>query len=388
MLGTSTARIRQILTLICLFCIFLCSLIIMGLVGVNGKLTLGRSLDKGCLLYMTIEGDVTTYNNGFCLFPIVAAAVTAVFSLLFLIFLCMILRRKDEFSPRAMSMAMVFLSGLLALLSFAVCGEIGIGLNKGCRLLEDRIDSCRSTKNFNALYGAQITAGIMGGFWLLTMLLEVFQLKGRPHFLATNTVDIAAQTTVIPTTKTSKSSHGISTSNISNPNLVSTSTSSTYLNSAPTPAPGPAYVHHDGTYQQQQPEMTSYQVHDNNNGYNQAQQQYYQPTPQLQYQQGQPTPQMYYQQVQQTPQLGYQQVQPPPQTQALYQQGTPVVQNQMLTQPQQVNQPPPAPQQAQPLQLQQPYPTHPTPVSELYPPQTVSVDTLPSGSGASSSRAV
>ncbi|KAK3838533.1 MAG: hypothetical protein JOS17DRAFT_786457 [Linnemannia elongata] len=365
MLGTSTARIRQILVLICLVCILLCSLIIMGLVGVNGKITFGRSLNKGCLLYMTIEGDVITYNNGLCLFPIVAAAVTAVFSLVFLIFLCMILKRKDEFSPRPMSMAMMFFSGLLALLSFAVCGEIGLGLNKGCRLLGDRIDSCRSTKNFSALYGAQITAGIMGGLWLLTMLLEVFQLKGRPHHLAINTVDNAAQTTVVPSTKKSKSSHGISASNISNPNLVSTSTSSTYLTSAPTPAPVPAQVHPDGTYQQQQPEITSYQVHDNNSGYNHAHQQYYQPTPQLQYQQVQSTPQQQYQQ-----------------------QGTPVVQNQMLPQPQQVYQPPPPPQPAQSLQLQQPYPTHPTPVAELYPPQKASVDTLPSSSGAGSSSAL
>ncbi|KAF8944707.1 hypothetical protein BGZ47_003897 [Haplosporangium gracile] len=216
-----------------------------------------------------------------------------------------------------------------------------------------------------ALYGAQITAGIMGGFWLLTTLLEVFQLKGRPHHHATNTVDSAGQTTVVPSTKNT-SSHGISTSNIGNPNLVSTSTSSAHLTSAPTPATAPAHIHRDGIYQ---PEMTSYQAHENNN---QFQQQYYQPTPmpqpqqfqQQQYQQAQPTPQMHYQQVQQTPQPQYQQVQ---QT------------------PQQAYQPSPVPQPAQPHQLQQPYPTHPTPVAELYPPQSVSADTFPSaGSGTGS----
>ncbi|KAF9148468.1 hypothetical protein BG015_009799 [Linnemannia schmuckeri] len=236
MLGTSTARFRQILILICLLCILLCSLIIMGLVGVNGKITFGRSFSKGCLLYMTIDGDVTTYNNGFCLFPIVAAAVTAVFALLFMVFL--------------------------------------------------------------SLYGAQITAGIMGGFWLITTLLEVFQLKGRPHHVTTNTVDIAGQTTVVPSTK-KKSSHGISTSNISSPNLISTSTSAAHLTSAPTPAPAPAHVHRDGNHQ---PEMTSYQVHDNNN---QFQQQYYQPTPMPQPQQLQQ--QQYYQQ---TPQQEYYQQTP------------------------------------------------------------------------------
>ncbi|KAF9544871.1 hypothetical protein EC957_011601 [Mortierella hygrophila] len=365
----------------------------MGLVGVKGKITLGPSLNNGCLLYMTMEGDVATYNNGFCLFPIVAAAVTAGFSLVFLIFLSMVLHRKDEFSPRGLSMVMVFLSGLLALLSFAVCGEIGLGLNKGCRILGNEIDSCRSTNNFRSLYGAQITAGIMAGFWIIIMVLEVFQLKGRPHLLATNTVDIVGRTTVIPSTKMSKSSHGVPNSNITNPNYVPTSTSSTNMASAaPTPAPAPANVHQDGTYQQQQPEMTYYQMNDNNNSYDQAQQQYSQATPQPQYQQGQPTPQVEYQGAQQTPQLAYQQVQPSSQIQGAYQQDTPVVQNQMLPQPQDVYQPqhvyqpPPITQSAHPLQQLQSYQTYSTPVSELYPPQTGTVDTLPSSSGVDNSR--
>lgn len=121
----------------------------MGLVGVNGKITLPRSLDKACLLYMTVEGNVTTYNNGFCLFPIVAAAVTAVFALVFLIFLAMVLRRKDDVAPKPISMALVVWSFLLALLAFAVCGEIGLGLNKGCRILGDKSAYCLSTKQFN-----------------------------------------------------------------------------------------------------------------------------------------------------------------------------------------------------------------------------------------------
>ncbi|KAF9910785.1 hypothetical protein EC991_005502 [Linnemannia zychae] len=403
MFGTSTARIRQILLLTTLFGIFICSLVIMGLVGVNGRVTF-RNLDKGCLLYMTVDGDVSTYNNGFCLFPIVAAAVTAVLSLLFMILLAMVLKRKDEFSPRALSMVIVFMSGLLALLSFAVCGEIGLGLNKGCRLLEEKIDSCRSTKNFSSLYGAQITAGIMGGLWLLAMLLEVFQLKGRPTLLSANTVDVAGQTTVIPH---KKNNHNVSTSNISNPNLVSaSSTSTTHLTSAstatPTPAPAPAHISH----LDQHPEMTLYHTQNS-----QVQQQYYQQTPQLQYQQAQQTPQLQYQQVpqqtpqipyqqipQQTPQLQYNQVQQTPQVQysqvqqtpqlqynevpqqqvVYQQQQTPMLQNQQLPPQQQIYAPQHQQQQQIPLQSQQPYPAHPTPVAQLYPPQDVSVDTIPS----------
>ncbi|KAG0270196.1 hypothetical protein BGZ95_001783 [Linnemannia exigua] len=385
MLGTSTARIRQILTLVCLACIFLCSLVIMGLVGVNGNVTF-RNLDKGCLLYMTADGDATTYNNGFCLFPIVAAAVTAVISLVFLIILVMVLNRRDEFSPRAWSIAVLFLSGLLALLSFAMCGEIGLGLNKGCRLLEEKIDSCRSTKNFNALFGAQITSGIMGGFWLLTMILEVFQLKGRPTLLSANTVDIAGQTTVVPSRK---NKNGISTSNISNPNLVSTSSSSTtHLTSTSTPAPTPAPAQAHIDHYNQHPEMTAYHAQNS-----QVQQQYYHQTPQLYAQQVQTTPQLQYQQVQQTPQLQYQQDQQNPQfqynqdqhtpqlqhqqvpqQQAVYQQQPPILQSQPLPPHQQIYQP--HQQQQAPLQLQQPYPAHPTPVAHLYP-EDVSVDTLP-----------
>ncbi|KAK3843654.1 MAG: hypothetical protein J3R72DRAFT_473909 [Linnemannia gamsii] len=368
MLGTSTARIRQILILICLTCIFLFSLIIMGLVGVNGNVTF-RDLNKGCLLYMTVDGDVSTYNNGFCLFPIVGAAVTAVMSLLFLIILAMVLRRKDEFSPRAWSITVMFFSGLLALLSFAMCGEIGLGLNKGCRLLGDQINRCRSTKNFNALYGAQISAGIMGGLWLIAMILEVFQLKSRPTLLSANTVDIAGQTTVVPSRKNKNNTSGVSTSNISNPNLISTSsTSTTHLTSASTPGltPAPAQAHIDPY--NQHPEMAAYHTQNS-----QVQQQYYQQTPQLAYQQVQQTPQLQYSQAQQTPQLQYQQI---PQKQEVYQQHTPILQNQPLPPHQQVYQP--QQQQQAPLQLQQPYPTVPTPVAEFYPEQGVSVDTLPS----------
>ncbi|KAG0218089.1 hypothetical protein BGX33_008623 [Mortierella sp. NVP41] len=310
MFGTSTARVRQFLTLITLFCIFVCSLIIMSLVGVNGKITF-PSLDKGCLLYMTIDGDVTTYNNGFCLFPIIAAAITGLFSLFFLFYWAMVLHRRDEFSPRPVSVLFLFMALSLAMLSFAVCGEIGIGLNKACKSFKEKVGSCRSNMNFRALYAAEIIAGIMGGLWLLAMLLELFQLKGRPRLLATNTVDIAGQTTVVPSTH--KTAPVPANSNISNPNanpnLVSTST--THVNPASTSVPTSAQAH--VAQQQQQPQQQHQKSEVNEMAFypaqtNQDQQQYYQPTsvpnaqqlPQQQYYQ--PAPQT---QAQQLPQQQY-----------------------------------------------------------------------------------
>lgn len=148
MLGSSNARIRQILTIVCLCIVFLLSLIVMGLVGVNGNVTF-QTFEKGCLLYMTVTDNVVTYNNGFCLFPIVGSAVIAFVSLLFLIYWIMIVHRKDEFAPRSMSGVFLAFSGLCGLLSFAICGEIGLGLNKGCQILGDQSRNCHSKKNFN-----------------------------------------------------------------------------------------------------------------------------------------------------------------------------------------------------------------------------------------------
>ncbi|KAG0206829.1 hypothetical protein BGX28_001814 [Mortierella sp. GBA30] len=167
----------------------------MGTVGVNGKITF-RNFNQACLLYMSVNGDVITYNNGFCLFPIVAAAVVAVISLIFMIIWIVLVHRNDEFAPKPVSITLLVFSALLALLSFAICGEIGIGLNKGCQILGP--DShCRSTKNFNAIYGAEISAGIMGGLWLVTMLLELFQLRSKPPRLSTN-FDYMNPPTVVP----------------------------------------------------------------------------------------------------------------------------------------------------------------------------------------------
>ncbi|KAG0266583.1 hypothetical protein BG011_001772 [Mortierella polycephala] len=176
----------------------------MGLVGVNGNVTFSN-LHKGCLLYISFDGEVTSYNNGYCLFPIVGAAVVAFLTLLFLIYGVVVLLRKDEFAPRTMSILFLIFAASCALLSFAICGEIGIGLNKGCKILGDQAYRCRKTKNFNALWGACIAAGIMGGLWILAMLLELFQLKGRPGRLNRNS-DYVNQTAVTPHPVGSKTS--------------------------------------------------------------------------------------------------------------------------------------------------------------------------------------
>ncbi|KAG0225019.1 hypothetical protein BGW42_004717 [Actinomortierella wolfii] len=150
----------------------------MGTVGVNGRVTF-RSLDKGCLLYMSERDGVLSYNDAYCLMPIIGSAVVAFFALVFMLFQIMVLRRHDDFNPRAFSKLFIFMCGLLALFSFAMCGEIGIGLNRGCNLIMEDVERqhCRSMRNFAALYAAEISAGIMGGIWILVMLLELLQYK-------------------------------------------------------------------------------------------------------------------------------------------------------------------------------------------------------------------
>ncbi|KAF9357178.1 hypothetical protein BGX34_009514 [Mortierella sp. NVP85] len=181
----------------------------MGLVGVNGKIT-SQSFNKGCLLYMSMDGDVMDYDNGYCLFPIIGAAVLAFTSLIFLMYWFLALKRRDEFVPRPVSFSFILLSFLCTLLAFAICGEIGIGLNRGCKVLGAQRDRCRKTNNFKALWVAEIFAGIIGGLWLIATLLELFQLKRRPPRLlgpATSSVDRFSQTTVVPHRSNTTTSH-------------------------------------------------------------------------------------------------------------------------------------------------------------------------------------
>ncbi|KAF9380087.1 hypothetical protein CPB97_008578 [Podila verticillata] len=156
MLGSSNAKVRQSLSIASLSAIFLLSLIIMGIIGVNGKITF-RSVNNACLLFMT-----------------------------------------DEFSPRPVSISFLAMSMVLSLFSFAICAEIGIGLNKGCNILGDQRHHCHSGKNFAALYGAEICAGLMGGFWLMNTLLEFFQFKSMPRHTSAATSDGFGQTRVTP----------------------------------------------------------------------------------------------------------------------------------------------------------------------------------------------
>ncbi|KAG0069588.1 hypothetical protein BGZ89_002537 [Linnemannia elongata] len=133
----------------------------MGTVGVNGHITF-ENLNDGCLLYMSIDDNkVASYNN--------------------------------------VSMALLATSVVMALFSFAICGEIGIGLNKACGALVpgQKLAQCRSIKNFAALYAAQVCAGLMGGFWLAALVVEWIQYKKRPSVLSTSS-DPISQTTVLP----------------------------------------------------------------------------------------------------------------------------------------------------------------------------------------------
>ncbi|KAF8943775.1 hypothetical protein BGZ47_005071 [Haplosporangium gracile] len=198
MLSTNNARIRLVLSLLCLSVVFVLSLVIMGTVGVNGHITF-ENLDDGCLLYMSIDNKVPSYNNGYCLFPIIGGAITCITSLLFLAYWIMILHRRDDFAPRIVSMALLVTCVIMALFSFAICGEIGIGLNKACGTLVpgQKLAQCRSIRNFAALYAAQVCAGLMGGFWLGALVVEWLQIKKRPSVLSTSS-DPVSQTTVLP----------------------------------------------------------------------------------------------------------------------------------------------------------------------------------------------
>ncbi|KAG0330912.1 hypothetical protein BG000_011365 [Podila horticola] len=134
---------------------------------------------------------------GFCLFPIIGAAITAIFALVFLLYWIMLAVKNVEFIPRLISISFMALSFVLALFSFSICGEIGIGVNKGCNILGEQSYRCRSSRNFNALYGAQICAGLMGGFWVIASFLEFFQLKAMGRRVS-DQFEPASQTKVTP----------------------------------------------------------------------------------------------------------------------------------------------------------------------------------------------
>ncbi|KAI8361189.1 hypothetical protein B0O80DRAFT_422270 [Mortierella sp. GBAus27b] len=128
----SSARVRLLMTAACLFIVFLLALIIMGTIGLNGGTSYQNS-PKGCLLYMTVDGKTPSFSEGYCQFPIVGAGVISVFALLFLGYWAAVVHRYDEYLPTLTSQIFMGIAVIMSLFSFALCGEIGIGLNIGCR---------------------------------------------------------------------------------------------------------------------------------------------------------------------------------------------------------------------------------------------------------------
>ncbi|KAF9571897.1 hypothetical protein EC968_010550 [Mortierella alpina] len=181
MFRSSIAKMRLQLAAVNQFLILLLSLIIMGTIGVNGKISYSGQ-DSVCILYTTVDNKVPIYNNGYCLFPVVGAALTFIASCILLGYFIMLLRRDEIFAPHYLSLSYAVTSVIMTLFAFAICGEIGIGLKQGCTSLVKgwTLDQCRDIKNFESLYTAQVCAGIMGGAWMAAVLLEYFQFKARP----------------------------------------------------------------------------------------------------------------------------------------------------------------------------------------------------------------
>ncbi len=63
MFRSSIAKIRLQLAAVNQFLIALLSLIIMGTIGVNGKISYSGQ-DSVCILYTTVDSKVPIYNNG------------------------------------------------------------------------------------------------------------------------------------------------------------------------------------------------------------------------------------------------------------------------------------------------------------------------------------
>ncbi|KAF9914495.1 hypothetical protein BX616_008181, partial [Lobosporangium transversale] len=196
MYRTSSARIRLMSTIACLFCVFLLAVIIMGVVAMNGdveyestvvgtgKNNSTTTITKGCLLYMTVDNKIPFYTSSYCQFPVVGAGVVSVFAVLFLGYWAAVVHRYDDFLPIVTSRTFMGIGAIMAMVAFAICGEIGIGLTIACKTTSSgqSLSQCLAISNFQALYTAQVCAGLMGGFWIATLVLEYIQLKRRPDF--------------------------------------------------------------------------------------------------------------------------------------------------------------------------------------------------------------
>ncbi|KAF9366691.1 hypothetical protein BGX34_010366 [Mortierella sp. NVP85] len=156
----------------------------MGTIALNGEVSYNDS-PKGCLLYMTVDGKSPAFINSYCQFPIIGAGVISVFALLFLGYCTAVLHRYDEYLPSLTSQILMGLAVIMSLFSFTLCGEIGIGLNIGCRSVTSGkgMSQCQAAvDNYGALSTAQVCAGLMGGFWLVGFVTEYIQLKQQPVY--------------------------------------------------------------------------------------------------------------------------------------------------------------------------------------------------------------
>ncbi|KAI1316724.1 hypothetical protein EDD11_009540 [Mortierella claussenii] len=168
----------------------------MGMVGLNGDVTYqstvvgtGKAnstttISKGCLLYMTVDNKIPSYTSSYCQFPVIGAGVITTFAVLFLGYWAAVVHRFDDFMPVITSQTFMGIGAVMAIIAFSICGEIGIGLNIACKTTSSgqSLTQCLAISNFQALYTAQVCAGLMGGIWVTTLVLEYIQLKKRPDF--------------------------------------------------------------------------------------------------------------------------------------------------------------------------------------------------------------
>ncbi|KAF9101129.1 hypothetical protein BGX27_011602 [Mortierella sp. AM989] len=154
----------------------------MGTAGINGDLTYESY--TGCLLYMTVDSKVPSFNKSYCQFPVIGTGVICIFTLFFFGYCTAVVQRYEEFLPTIMSLVFMGTSAFMAMFSFAICGEIGIGLNIACRTTSSgqSLSQCLINNSFQALYTAQVCAGLMGGIWIVMIVLEYIQFRKKSEY--------------------------------------------------------------------------------------------------------------------------------------------------------------------------------------------------------------
>ncbi|KAF9205077.1 hypothetical protein BGZ49_004472 [Haplosporangium sp. Z 27] len=154
----------------------------MGTAGLNSDFTFQNS--TGCLLYMTSDSKAASYSASYCQFPVIGTGVISIFAIFFLGYFAAVTQRYDEYLPEVISLVFMGISVFMAIFSFAICGEIGIGLNIACRTTSPNqsMSQCLISSSFQAMYTAQVGAGLMGGFWIVAAILEYVQLKKKAQY--------------------------------------------------------------------------------------------------------------------------------------------------------------------------------------------------------------